>query len=105
MAAVPAFRQALVLRSTRRVGFLSAGNRYLSTSFSARQDSKSPKGAHADSHAEIPVSRGEPVADGAKEKEKHMSGVPRREEDSAGEYSAPPFSSGQPGLRVSERAS
>jgi len=44
-----------------------------------------PKAAHPDSHAEIRVSRGEPVADGAKEKEGPISGISKAREPAEGQ--------------------
>jgi hypothetical protein len=46
-----------------------------------------PKGVHPESHASIRVSRERPVAEGAKEVEKPMSGIPKPQEPVSGTFS------------------
>lgn len=45
---------------------------------------KEPKVAHADSLARVRISQGEPFADGAKQKEGTVSGIPRSQEPTEG---------------------
>jgi hypothetical protein len=64
----------------------SAGaRRGLTTSLRTAKQGEEPKGAHPDSHASIRVSTGNAFADGAKEKEGPISGIPRSQEAHAGE--------------------
>jgi hypothetical protein len=59
--------------------------RSLTSSPRTAKQGEEPKGAHPESHASIRVSTGNAFADGAKEKEGPISGIPRSQEAHAGE--------------------